>query len=734
MGEDPSGLDAWGTDGRRYERYASAAADALSSDGELRDGMEAWAGFVRASRGDVFDRLEAENPIRSAFIDTLYVDFVVGRAVQSIERRYGFELANPAASDNTDALPFEFRDLHESVVGEAADSRAWDADGLLELIRPASSASAFVRSLYERVVSDDLRRLLGEYYTPRGIADLSLAELEFADPKTEAVLDPGCGSGVFLAAAIEGKRAAAGGTDPAAFVAAVTDTVYGIDLNPVAVRTAKLTYLLALLPELGADAVDRVELPVFLTDALGLRRADTLRFRGEQFEPAVEHLVGNPPWLTWSRLPEPMREAWRGVEPLELFPHRGAEARLGHGNDDISVPFVWVCIHRYLVGGGDASFVLKRDIAKGPAGRLLRRQRVGSRPIAVRHVHDFEHLRPFDGADVGAAVYTIDADTEPGFPIESAVWRAGEATPEFSTVGAMRRTLEREGTGLVPVEPDDPASPWIDVDAERRALGACAHTIRHGVKDDATEVYTVDRSDLDGLEHDHVYPYLRSRHVVKYGLFGHDLHLVPITKAGEDNEARLRAEQPRTYAHLRSNRAALEDRSSAWLETGTFYNMFGLGPYTWADYKVVWCRLGFKPHFAVVSTVDDPDLGEKPVVPGDHCMFLPLDDEHAAHFLCGLLNSATYQRSIRGLASEGKASLSKAIVSELALPEYGGTQPEKRLAELSMAAHRIVPEYTDRSKRAYNSSEIEPLDAVQSEIDDLVERLLSTGTIGGDGQ
>jgi len=140
-------------------------------------------------------------------------------------------------------------------------------------------------------------------------------------------------------------------------------------------------------------------------------------------------------------------------------------------------------------------------------------------------------------------------------------------------------------------------------DAESRALGECEHDIRHGVKNDAKDVYSIDRAQLAELEHDHVYPYIRSKHVVKYGLFGHDLHLVPIETADEDNENELRNDCPGTCEYLEANRQTLEERSSSWLDDGTFYNVFGLGAYAWSVYKVVWCRLGFKLHFAVVSTV-----------------------------------------------------------------------------------------------------------------------------------
>lgn len=741
MSGRPSIGDALGTDSRCYDRYTSAAGATLPSNDRLRAAMRAWESFVVAGHGDVFGRTDAG--LESLFVDALYFDFVVDQLVDRFERRTGVELHNRSAAENTDALRVEFHALHDPVVATLPDGRALEEP--FERIGPIPSGSGagVLGALYETVVSTDLRRLLGEYYTPRGVADLAVCELDVDDLASETVLDPGCGSGVFLAACIDAKLAALRPELPAeALIDAVTSTVYGIDLNPLAVKAAKLAYLHALRPALEAGSVDRIEVPVFLTDSLGLTRDDDVRMGGEPLALAVDHLVGNPPWLTWGALTESVRDAWREthVERLDLLPHRGIETRLGHGNDDVSIPFVWTWIDRYLADGGDASFVLKRDILTGPAGRLLRRGRVGSRPVAVRHVHDFGRVRPFgDDVAVNAAVYTVGADRRHSFPIPMDRWtRSGDA-PSFSTAAAVRGTLDRERTGLVPVDDADPASSWIGVDAERRAHGECAHDIRHGVKDDAADVYTVDRDRLGRIEPDHVYPYLRSRHIVKYGLFGHDLQLVPMRAADEDNEAELRAAQPETYAYLDANRERLAARSSTWLDGGPFYNLFGLGPYTWSEYKVVWCRLGFKPHFAVVSTVEDPDLGEKPVVPGDHCMFVPTDDEHEAHFLCGLLNSAPYQRSIAGLASEGKASLSKAVVSELRLPEYRGTDLERRLAGRSMAAHGIVPEYTHLSKRAYNDTDIEELAAVQGDIDELVDRILSerapnaAGGRAGDG-
>ncbi len=662
--------------------------------------------------------------------DALFYDHLVARLTEAFCRDAGVALTNPTAMAGTGRDPVGFEAVHRAVAERSPGLDDLPTDELLA--DAAADGTAFLRERYESAVAPEARRALGEYYTPRGVTELAVESLDFdaADWRDGTFLDPGCGAGAFLAACVRRKREALAdaGVPDAEAVRRVAGSVYGVDVNPLAVRSAKLAYLLSLAPLLRSADVREVELPVFCTDALGLTREDDLTFRGAPFDVEADALVGNPPWMTWGDLPESVRGAWRErSDELDLLPHRGTASRLGHANDDVSVAFALTCAHRHLRDGGRAAFVLKRDLTKGPAGRGLRRLRAGDRRLALRRVHDFGGLRPFAGVNAGTAVYALDADAEPSFPVPVTAWRAREGRrPDFSSVAAMRESLRAEETAFLPVDPDDGASPWVRRDAERRALGENAHEIRHGVKDDAKEVFSVDRDGLDAVDAELIYPYLRSRHVVKYGLFGYDLHLVPLRKANEDNEAFLRETYPRTYDYLRSRRDRLDARASSWLsEGGTFYDVFGLGPYTWADYKVVWCRLGFKPHFAVVSTVDDPDLGEKTVVPGDHCMFVATDDRRTAHYLCALLNSAPYQRTLRDVAGEGKSSLSKSTVSRLALPDRPEGEAAERLADLSVEAHGVVPEYTDRSKRAYNALSIDELDAVQAEIDETVERLLT---------
>ena len=415
--------------GELRRTYTSAAA-ALLEDGDRRltAARDAWTAFVRETSGDVFSDLTLDAPagaadiapVDRAFVATCYYDFLVDAMLDAVEGTTGVRLANRSARANTQGLDVAFGPLHDRVL-PPTEGRERVVEGL-SASGVQSLGPGALSELYRTVVPQPVRLVLGEYYTPGGIAELAVAAVD-ADRPERRVLDPGCGAGTFLTAASEAKLATMGAaaTDR---VDTVFDTVVGIDINPVAVKSAKLSYLLALATPLAACEREAVSVPVFLTDALGLVLDEPISYRGEVPDLEFDTLVGNPPWIPWDRLSDALKTAWREtyVSELGLQPHTGVEARLGHSNDDVSVPYAFTCIHRYLRTGGRAAFVLKRDIVRGPAGAVLRRSRVGERPLRLTAIHDFGALDPFPDASAGAALYVFGADEEPELPIPTTVW------------------------------------------------------------------------------------------------------------------------------------------------------------------------------------------------------------------------------------------------------------------------------------------------------------------------
>ena len=126
-----------------------------------------------------------------------------------------------------------------------------------------------LKALYESLIDPETRHDLGEYYTPDWLAARVVAAAA-DNPLEQRVMDPACGSGTFLFHAVRRVLDAASkaGRSPAEAARLATEKVAGIEIHPVAVIFARVTYLLALLPSLREGRPGRVALPVYLGDAL----------------------------------------------------------------------------------------------------------------------------------------------------------------------------------------------------------------------------------------------------------------------------------------------------------------------------------------------------------------------------------------------------------------------------------------------------------------------------------
>ena len=133
-----------------------------------------------------------------------------------------------------------------------------------------------LKVLYESLIDPGTRHDLGEYYTPDWLAARVVAAA-VDDPLERRVMDPACGSGTFLFHAVQAvlDAAEAAGLSPAEAVRRAARNVAGIDIHPVAVVFARVTYLLALLPALRAEHPGEMAVPVYLGDALQWNLART---------------------------------------------------------------------------------------------------------------------------------------------------------------------------------------------------------------------------------------------------------------------------------------------------------------------------------------------------------------------------------------------------------------------------------------------------------------------------
>ncbi|HEY9722810.1 MAG TPA: N-6 DNA methylase, partial [Oscillatoriaceae cyanobacterium] len=231
------------------------AADLAPLGRELADACE--AAVPRSS--------EAPNAARLA-LETAYA-----LAIKLVRARVGLELAGTTsfallARGEDDALREWFRSLEANCPLEPDPRYSWYVanwtpgiasalravlarlegyDGRAPLEAPHGRGDLF-RALYQEMFPAACRHAMGEYYTPRWLAQAVLAEL----PRTSGWrgLDPCCGSGTFVVELIDVVLAETVGLPRERRLAEVLARVHGRDVNPLAVLTARANYWLAIAP------------------------------------------------------------------------------------------------------------------------------------------------------------------------------------------------------------------------------------------------------------------------------------------------------------------------------------------------------------------------------------------------------------------------------------------------------------------------------------------------------
>src|SRR5271157_449580 len=125
-----------------------------------------------------------------------------------------------------------------------------------------------LKGVYQQLIDPKDRHDLGEYYTPDWLCERIVAEM-LPEEGYASVLDPSCGSGSFLRAAIKHfQRQNPSGT-PHDRLRHILASVNGIDIHPVAVTISRANYVLAL-GKLVSSARRPIQIPVYLADSLFL--------------------------------------------------------------------------------------------------------------------------------------------------------------------------------------------------------------------------------------------------------------------------------------------------------------------------------------------------------------------------------------------------------------------------------------------------------------------------------
>ncbi len=659
-----------------------------------------------------------------------------------------------------------------------------------------------LKELYQGLMSKSMRHSLGEYYTPDWLAELTIKESGWYPNQT--ILDPTCGSGTFLVHLINKTTSylcsqQASNKD---IVAHVLSHIYGFDLNPLAVISARTNYLIALSPFM--DGVGQIEIPIYLTDSIfspqregnyyyyhittqegklqlklpcvlfeknklhdvlnhiehlaqlstgekavisegeaekalkkwnlseeeelslcnllhQIRLLEEKDWNGiwcsiikNHFTTAMLHdfdvLIGNPPWLRWSALPDAYRETIkRFCKDYGLF---SSDVFYGGIESDVSTMVLYSSAQKWLRKNGRLAMLITRSVFKTESSEGFRAFTIDEATsdfFKVLKVHDLTNLKPFQDAENKASLIVLSrGGTTTTYPLPWIEWKKVARFSEYDSLHHVLESTTRIDLVAHPIQ--SKTDPWLTVKADE--LSDCLdmarggneryYAARKGVCTDMNGIYyghvkaekdqfllfenapTLGRRKLNIIPHlierDLIYPIARGREIAPFRWNrGNTYGIIPQNSMQGYSVDMMLERYPQALDFFFAFRKELEQRSSLkrYLTGAPFYSCWNVGKYTFAPYKVCWSEISGHFKACVLSSTEG-----RIVVPDHKIYFIPIDKKEEALYLCAFLNASAVEDFIMGYAEN--TQIGTHITDYLHIPAFNPkNRYHKRLVQVA---------------------------------------------------
>ena len=448
----------------------------------------------------------------------------------------------------------------------------------------------------------------------------------------------------------------------------------------------------------------------------------------------VDYVAGNPPWVNWEHLPEGYRD---GMKPLwdryGLFTLSGSAGRLGGGKKDISMLFTYAAVDNYLPEGGRLGFVITQSVFKtqgaGDGFRRLRYRHSDMETMWLEpiRVHDLSAMQVFEGATNHTAVFVCKKTLRPfQYPAKYTAWTGAKRIAQDESLPDVLNVTTQNEIQALPIVASQDTSPWLTapkgaLSGIQKVIGQSDYKAYEGVNTGGLNgcfwirvlekrsngellienLYDVGKITVEHvhavIEPDLVYPLLRGRDVRRwhakpssYLILAQD----PETRKGIP-ESKMKHRYPKTYAYLKqfegsfegSQRGTLRGRAlfrQYFKSSDPFYSMYNVGPYTMAEWKVVWREQSsvFQAAFAGLSD-------KRAMLPDHKSMLVPCRSQQEADFLLGMLNSSPSLLAVCSYVLS--TSTSTHVLSNVIVPQFQRSDAAHiRLAELSRLCRAAV--------------------------------------------
>ena len=433
----------------------------------------------------------------------------------------------------------------------------------------------------------------GDFQTPEDLANKVVQILKVNHQISPSfIIEPSCGKGAFLRSALNVFE---------------KSKVIGFDINGEYVNEARLSI---------AEYSNSENVTVYESDFFGTNWEDFLATLSGYLL-----IIGNPPWVTSSELS--ILNSHNIPSKSNFQNRRGIAAITGSGNFDISEWMLLKYVEWLSKREGTIGVLCKYSVARKVMRQL--KQRSGNR-FSV-HIYLIDAKTYFE-ASVDACLFVLctGSDSRP----DCKVYKDLESKKISYLIG------ERDGLVL---------RDTLRYEKWKHLVGQELRYIwRSGVKHDCSKVMELERVHdalfLNGagekydLEETYLYPLLKSSDLAN-GRTNYYRKLILMTQksVGDDTHI-IRDKAPKTWQYLLAHDEHLKNRKSSIYKNKAPYSIFGVGSYSFKDWKIAISGLYKQLRFCLIEPLDG-----KPVMFDDTVNFLSFETEEEAQFIFKLVTS-----------------------------------------------------------------------------------------------
>ncbi|MBC8630941.1 Eco57I restriction-modification methylase domain-containing protein [[Eubacterium] tenue] len=293
-----------------------------------------------------------------------------------------------------------------------------------------SSNNYYLSSLYENSLTEENKKSLGIYYTPKYIIDYivkkTLYNHDFMKNPYPKILDLSCGCGNFLLEVydilyeiFESYKYELKIEDIHNHI--VSNCIYGIDIDSNAIKVLKYS-LINKSPEENIDKFN-----IYCFDSLNSEGID-INIKKLFWDSKFDYIIGNPPYIGHKNLNKNYKK-WLLKEYSQVYRDKSD---------------IYFCFYKRIIDllkeDGIASIITPRYFIESQSGNLLRKYILKN--VSIEEIIDFNGVNVFKSASIASCIFTMRKGINENNTVD--IYRLNNYSIDFDFIEDINIELKNE--------------------------------------------------------------------------------------------------------------------------------------------------------------------------------------------------------------------------------------------------------------------------------------------------